>query len=237
MLTTKQFINTLEDDVNKHGAPEMLISDSATYETSTRVKDYLRSLFISSWQSEPDKQNQNLAERHIQSTMRCVNVIMDRTGASTNTWFLCVCYVCYLLNHTFNNQTGGIPAQALTSVTQDISPLLRFHFWEEVYYKEEETSFPSDSPEAIGNIVGIAEHVGHKMTYQILTKDTLKIMCRSEIRSVKTGINRRVDLLSGEDFETTPVKTKFVKTRMEYYQDGELDPGDLVLSNHQDICH
>ena len=70
MKTTKQFINTLEDEVNEHGAPNLLISDSANYEKSSRVMDYLRSLFISNWQSEPDKQNQNLAERHIQTTMR-----------------------------------------------------------------------------------------------------------------------------------------------------------------------
>ena len=85
LKSTKQFINTLvytlEDEVNVHGAPEMLVSDSAQYKMSNRVKDCLRSLFTSNWQSEPTKQNQNLAEWHIQSTMPQVNVIMDRMGA------------------------------------------------------------------------------------------------------------------------------------------------------------
>jgi hypothetical protein len=49
----------------------------------------------------------------------------------------------------------------LKGLTVDISVLLRFHFWQPVYFKLSEPSFPSESKEALGNVVGISEHCGH----------------------------------------------------------------------------
>ena len=60
---------------------------------------------------------------------------------------------------------------------------------------------PSESTEARGRWVGVAEHVGHTMTYKILTDDTQKIIYRSNVRSAlsSTDRNKRVDPLRGED--------------------------------------
>ena len=44
--STKQFINTLSDNIRKRGAMDTLISDGGKYEISKRVTDLLRSLFI-----------------------------------------------------------------------------------------------------------------------------------------------------------------------------------------------
>jgi hypothetical protein len=66
----------------------------------------------------------------------------------------------------------AVPLTKLLGSTVDISPLLCFHFWEHVYYHHPETSFPSDSKEELGNIVGISEHSGHTLTYKVLTADT-----------------------------------------------------------------
>ena len=52
MKTDAQFVNTLEDNIIDRGAMNKLISDSAKVEISKRVKDILRALTISSWQSE-----------------------------------------------------------------------------------------------------------------------------------------------------------------------------------------
>jgi hypothetical protein len=51
------------------------------------------------------------------------------------------------------------------------------------YYKVDDSDFPSDSREKRGHWVGIAEHVGHAMTFKILTDDTCKIIHRLNIRS------------------------------------------------------
>ena len=44
--STKQFINTLSDNIRKQGAMDTLISDGGKYEISQRVTDLLHSLFI-----------------------------------------------------------------------------------------------------------------------------------------------------------------------------------------------
>ena len=208
MKKKSDFASTLEDVIRERGAPTRLISDSANEETRGKAQDILRALYIGSWQSEPHQQHQNPAERRFQTVKNTTNVILDRTGAPPNTWLLCLLYVCFLLNHTFCNAINGIPMTALTGQTPDISPLLRFHFWEEVYYKLDDSDFPSESRELKGNIVGIAENVGHLMTYKVLTQDTQKIICRSNLRPVQPGLmNKRLDLLSGEDLKlpTNPV--------------------------------
>jgi hypothetical protein len=73
----------------------------------------------------------------------------------------------------------AVPLTKLLGSTVDISPLLRFHFWEHVYYHKSETSFPSDSKEGLRNIVGISEHCRHAITYKVLTEDTRHVIYRS----------------------------------------------------------
>jgi hypothetical protein len=238
--TDKQFVNTLEDNIRERGAPNKLISDRAQVEISNKVLDILRTLYISAWQSEPHQQQQNLAERRIQTIKTTSNRIMDRTGAPAYTWLLCLLYVCYLLNHTFNETIKGVPLNHLTGTTVDISPLLRFHFWQKVYFKREENTFPSESKEGVGHIVGISEHVGPIMTWKILTVDTRKVLYRPQLRPYDTkDLNIRAELLGGED-DSTSEPTPIIKSRSddrESKQDATnvnapappvLDPQDLV---------
>ena len=58
----------------------------------------------------------------------------------------------------------AVPHTLLLGITVDISSLLRFHFWQPVYYHVDDNDFPSESREARGHIVGISEHCGHAMT-------------------------------------------------------------------------
>ena len=211
MKTDKQFLRTLQDTVRQRGAPNKLISDSAKAETSQAVKDYLRWLVIGDWQSQPHCQNQNPAERRYQDVKRMANTLLDRTGAPSNCWLLALQYACFVFNHTAVPSLNWLtPLQVLNGSTPDISVLLRFQFYEPVYYKTEEPSFPSDSPEALGYMVGISENVGHAMTYKILTADTHKIICRSELRSA-INANDPNKHLTPPDGETPPnvIKSKF----------------------------
>jgi Reverse transcriptase (RNA-dependent DNA polymerase) len=178
----KQFVNTLEDNIRYRGAPTRLISDRAQVEISQKVLDILRTLCIGDWQSEPHKQQQNPAERRFQTVKTAANRVMDRTGAPPNTWFLCLTYVCFLLNHTYNSSICDVPLNRLTGSTVDISVLLKFFFWQKVYYKKVDSGFPSESTEALGHIVGISEHCGHALTWKILTDDTQKVIYRSLVR-------------------------------------------------------
>ena len=100
--------------------------------------------------------------------------MMERAGSPAYTWLLALFYVCFLLNHTASKLLNWrTPLERLTGTTPDISPLLRFHWWQPVYYKVDDSNFPSDTTEKSGRFVGIAENVGHAMTYKILTDDTV----------------------------------------------------------------
>jgi hypothetical protein len=63
----KQFVNTLLDNITQRGAPTKLISDRAQVEINERVKQVLRPLHISIWQSEPHQQHQNPAKCQYQN--------------------------------------------------------------------------------------------------------------------------------------------------------------------------
>ena len=198
MKSDKQFVNSLQDNIRKRGAMDKLISDRAKAETSSRVNDILRALFIDDWQSEPYMQHQNKCENRYQTIKRQTNTLLDRTGAPPFTWLLAMTYVCFILNHTYNETLKNIPINAATGSTCDISPLLRFHFWQPIYFNAEDKGFPSTTTETLGRFVGISENVGHAMTFKIFNPATNKVIDRSNVRAADEPnlINHRADHLT-----------------------------------------
>jgi hypothetical protein len=63
----KQFVNTLLDNITQRGTPTKLISNRAQVEISEHVKQVLRPLHISTWQSKPHQQHQNPAKCQYQN--------------------------------------------------------------------------------------------------------------------------------------------------------------------------
>jgi transposase InsO family protein len=245
--TDGQFLQTLQDNVRKRGAPTKLVSDRAQAQTSKAVQDYLRWLFIDDWQSEPHRQNQNPAERRYQDIKRLANRVIDRTGAPPRLWLLALRYASFVYNHSAVESLGWLtPIQVLTGTTPDISVLLRFSFYEKVYFKTEEPSFPSDSPESIGYMVGIAEHVGHAMTYKVLDPKTNTVLFRSELRSAQspTDPNKRLDASDGEE-STPPTIIKPRSDKLEkdsdenlsliYDRDEKCSDDSKALTNNRDL--
>jgi hypothetical protein len=184
----KNFPQVLYDEIRRYGAMDKLISDNAKAQISERVQDILRTFAIKDWQSEPYKGNQNFAERGWRDTKTKVNSLLNVSGADPEAWLLALEYVCFVQNHTAVPSLGNrTPIEWLLGYTPDISVLLQFSFWEPVLYKKYDEKFPSDSTELMGRFVGIAENVGHGMTYKILTEDN-KIIHRAVARSGnKTG--------------------------------------------------
>ena len=202
--STKQFINTLSDNIRKRGAMDTLISDGGKYEISKRVTDLLRSLFIQDYQSEPYHQHQNKAENRFGLAKRYTNTVMNTSGCPACCWLLCLQYICVVLNHLASPTLQGIcPVQALEGTTLDISFLLHFSFYEPVYYRidssEPHLNFPSSSNEKKGYWVGFADNQGDNFTWRILTEDTQKIIICSGVRSaLRTTTNQRLASPSGE---------------------------------------
>ena len=83
MISDKQFVNMLSDNIRQRGAMDMLMSDSTQVEVSNKVRDMLNSLLIDDWKSEPHRQHQNIAERRCQMVKRYMKTLLDRTGATS----------------------------------------------------------------------------------------------------------------------------------------------------------
>ena len=202
--STKQFINTLSDNIRKRGAMDTLISDGGKYEISKRVTDLFHSLFIQDYLSEPYHQHHNKAENRFGLAKRYTNTVMNTSGCTACCWLLCLQYICVVLNHLASPTLQGIcPVQALEGTTPDISFLLHFSFYEPVYYRvdssEPDLNFPSSSNEKKGYWVGFADNQGDSLTWRILTEDTQKIIIRSNVRSaLRTTTNQRLASPSGE---------------------------------------
>jgi hypothetical protein len=141
-------------------------------------------------------------------------------------------YVCFLLNNTWCEAVDDIPIRMSKGSTNDISPLLCFQFWEPVYYKFDDSDFPSDSSEKHGHFVGISESVGHAMTFKILMDDTLKVIHQSNVRS---ALNPHAKNLRLDPLEPGDIATPIVKSRHDSADDGEtlppmpvIDPSELI---------
>ena len=233
--STKQFINTLSDNIRKRGAMDTLISDGGKYEISKRVTDLLRSLFIQDYQSEPYHQHQNKAENRFGLAKRYTNTVMNTSGCPACCWLLCLQYICVVLNHLASPTLQGIcPVQALEGTTPDISFLLHFSFDEPVYYRidssEPDLNFPSSSNEKKGYWVGFADNQGDSLTWRILTEDTQKIIIRSGVRSaLRTTTNQHLASSSGEG-TTLPFPIPYPKQSSNSLP---LDPLDASTPNFE----
>ena len=167
---------TLQDFIQKRGAPDLLFSDCAKAETSNAVNDILRQYTIKDHQSEPYHQNQNPAEHRIQDIKHTTNAIMDRTGTPAGYWLLCSLYVVYLFNHLAHDSLDGqTPLFKAFGQVPDTSAFLSFHWWEPVYYQTHSHDFPT-GVEKSGRWVGVAENQGDALTYLVLTDDTQKVI-------------------------------------------------------------
>ena len=191
MSRPKKFLRALQDNVRERGAMKQLLVDSANVECSEKVMDYLGMLVIEFWQSEPWQQHQQPSERRWQTVKRVANRLLNFTGAPPKCWLLACEYVCFVLNHCATPFLNfQVPLQMLTGQVVDISPMLAFSFWEPVYYKVDDSSFPSENTEKRGRFVGVAENVGHFMTFRILTDDSSCIINRSNVRTALDNASR-----------------------------------------------
>ena len=210
--TNEAFCNTLKDNIRKRGAMDKLLSDRAKNETSRATKKVLRDYIVDDWQSEPHHQHQNPAENMWQTIKSKTNRTMNACGCPASLWLLCITWVVFVLNHLAHPNLGWrTPIEVQTGSTPDISPLLCFHFYEPVYYRVEDNSFPSESNERRGRFVGIAESVGDAMTFKILDDETRKIIYRSSVRSALAPKERNLRL-DGHDGEKPTTVHEFVRS-------------------------
>ena len=156
----KQFVNTLEDIIQKRGAMDLLISDSAKVEISIRVQDVLRAYFIKDWQSEPNFQHQNFVERGYRDIKANVIVVMNATGANANEWLLVLKYVIFIHNHmAVKSLEWKTPLEVLTGQTPYISIIYQMPYRTPIYFLRYEGNYPhAVSSEVFGYFVWICQN-------------------------------------------------------------------------------
>ena len=106
--STKQFINTLSDNIRKWGAMDTLISDGGKYDISKGVIELLHFLFIQDYQSESYHQDQNKTENCFGPAKRYTNTVMNTSGCLACCWLLCLQYICVVLHHLASPTLQGI---------------------------------------------------------------------------------------------------------------------------------
>ena len=202
--STKQFINTLSDNIRKWGAMDTLISDGGNYDISKGVTDFLHFLVIQDYQSESYHQDQNKTETCFGPAMRYTNTVMNTSGYLACCWLLCLQYIFVVLHHLASPTLQGIcPVQALQGTTPDISFMPHTSFYEPVYcrieFSEPDFHLPSSSNEKKGYWVGFAANQGDSLTWRTLTEDTHMIIICSGIQSaLSTTANQCLASPSGE---------------------------------------
>ena len=116
-----------------------------------------------------------------------------------------------------------------TGSTCDISPLLRFRFWQPVYYMHDDSDFPKDSTEERGRFVGISESVGHYMTFKILTDKSNKIIHRSNVRPADIPLEKNIRL-------DPLIIPSVVKSKKEIsYDENVVNNDDYLASNQPSV--
>ena len=174
MKIDKQFVNILDVTIYAQVAMSKFIIDHAKPEFINRAQSILISLFIGYRKSEPHFRHKNFSGCLYQKVKLLSDAIIDHIGSYAYTWLLDLIY-------THDYGISGILITKYTGSTADIVPSLRFYFWKPVYYKVDESDFPSHSTEHFGHWVGIAEHVGHYITFKVFTDDTQNIIFHSNV--------------------------------------------------------
>ena len=224
LKSQKQFVNTLEDNIRFGGAMTKRISDYAKVEISNKVKDILRMYNSSSWNSEPNHQNQNPAEGRYCTLQSWTNTIMNRSGAPADCWLLCMIHASYILNQlSCEALAGNVPVGMLYGVSPDISILLLYTFYQPVFYATHNQSYPSASEERAARWVALGEHVGDTLT---------QILYRSAVRPSDSAHPNKRLVPDGGESSQTPKPLIFVRSRQDDSQSAtkpmaEYNPDDL----------
>ena len=146
-------------------------------QTGTAWNDILCKYSTKAKLTKPHHPQQNPAKHHIKTVKTYTSKIMDRIGAPPKTWFLCLLYLVYLLNHTAVETLGWrTPIKTCFGHMPDLLSLLQFTFYEPVYFLDQDACFP-ETGECLCRFVGIAKNHGDALTYWILTQDDKLLAC------------------------------------------------------------
>ena len=129
--------------------------------------NYIVRTVMDEW-TEPHSPWQNPAELNgVKYLKTHAQVLLDRTGAPSNLWFLAQQYLVDVFMVTSHPQLKWqTPLQVSRGDTPDISHILVFQFFEPVLYLDPRVAFP-ETKELPGYFVGFAKNTGDALTFKI----------------------------------------------------------------------
>jgi hypothetical protein len=135
-----------------------------------------------------------LCRTSLESLQKEHTMVHELAQHPANIWLLTGEWIADVMNHTAEKSLQWRPPlEVLTGQTVDISILLCFLFWDVVYVtRYDDTQYKGQvgsnkSSEIRGRFVGFSHHVGHALTFKILTDDTRHIIHRSRVRLPRMG--------------------------------------------------
>jgi hypothetical protein len=191
-----------DDFARYEGLPNVIRSDNSKMQRySNKLLARLREWLVAAEFTEPHHPQQNPAElRAIRWIKKNIQVLRIRTGAPETVWYWMAKYLVDIHNVSADETLGWTtPWSKRRGETPDISAFLQFRFYEHVYYLDPDQKFPG-TKEKTGYWLGVADHVGDRLCFHILTTDTHRVIERSVVRSASSDPNKTLTFPS-DDFE------------------------------------
>ena len=194
MKSKGEFPVIYRDFIRDHGCPSILRRDNAKEEKSEEVMKIHRELYVGDQFCEPYNPQQNPVElRAIRWLKEQVPVLLQRTGAPDEFWFLAAQYLCDLHNHCADpSMKFEVPLTVRTGITKDISAFLQFIWFQKVLYLDHEGDWPA-SKERVGRFVGITQNIGDHLTYWIYDEQSKQVLARSVVRPLSDNLKVKFD--------------------------------------------
>ncbi len=122
-------LEAFESFITDWGAPDKLRQDNSKIQNSDAWKELERKYHIKSELSEPHNQQQNPAERRIQTLKHGTEDLMNKTGCPRYMWFHAMIFLSAILNMLYLDRLGGRNAHEVTfGHSVDISPWIQHEF-------------------------------------------------------------------------------------------------------------
>ncbi|MEO6564809.1 MAG: hypothetical protein ABIO63_02135, partial [Casimicrobiaceae bacterium] len=174
------------------GVPEQLTLDGSKEQTgkNTGFMRQVRKNDINYHVIEPNRHNQNPAEGVIQEIRRKWLRTMVRKKVPRRFWDYGAKWTCEVMQRThtrLNQLDSGVPLEAITGETIDISEYLDFGFYDWIWYHEN----AGLGEKKLGRWLGIPKRIGSTMTYYVLTTNC-QVICRTTVQRV-TNIERQTE--------------------------------------------
>ena len=219
MRTESNGPSALLDFLRQVGAPISIRRDNSKMQVSHLWQEYMRRYNVADEFTEPYNPQQNPAEREIGQIKTIMERTFNDTGCDAKAWYRLACHVADVRNNTARERLEWrTPEEKATGHTTDITGLLLFKFWEDVYYYE-----PKLGKELFGKWCGRAENYGDDLSYWILKTDTEELIVRATVRKADKRPNKRFTILNADGSNPVIYETgnELTTNEMEIFEIGE----------------